>query len=267
MAAIREVIDLLSDDKNSNVEEIISSPAKQPPPHSKKRKPFSPLNGRTLRKAKKMTSTKDRRMIPEPACGSFFSMRITKPHLYFLCTRIRLSHFLLHHHVVLIQQIVTDLVIRQRILKNQVGQAFDATDEVAQLLSSFMQNFIFYQGEPNKNPAGECHTPHDKSWSPSSCQLHTDSKFLLCSDLVPSQYYNHRITYNTPENRKLLGDIISFVEKLTISLVREKEHAFKIHCIRYTRGDGMGKHVDYFGIKLAKNGGHRVHLCISIGEP
>ena len=29
----------------------------------------------------------------------------------------------------------------------------------------------------------------------------------------------------------------------------------------------MGKHADYFGIKLAKNGGHPVCLCISIGEP
>ena len=29
----------------------------------------------------------------------------------------------------------------------------------------------------------------------------------------------------------------------------------------------MGKHADYFGIKLAKNGGYRVCLNISIGEP
>ena len=73
--------------------------------------------------------------------------------------------------------------------------------------------------------------------------------------------------YNTAENRKLLANILSFVEKLTFELGREKEHAFKIPCIRYTRGNGMGKNADYFGIKLAKSGGYRVRLCISIGEP
>ena len=29
----------------------------------------------------------------------------------------------------------------------------------------------------------------------------------------------------------------------------------------------MGKHADYFGIRLAASGGHHVCLCISIGEP
>jgi hypothetical protein len=38
-------------------------------------------------------------------------------------------------------------------------------------------------------------------------------------------------------------------------------------CIRYTRGNGMGKHADYFGIRLAKSGGYCVRLCISMGEP
>jgi hypothetical protein len=120
--------------------------------------------------------------------------------------------------------------------------------------------------EPNKNrESGEYHTPHDQSWSRSSCQLGTDSRFLFCSDLGPSRY-DHPIAYNTAENRKLLADILSFVEKLTFKLGREKEHPFKIHCIRYTHGNGMGKHADYFEIKLAKSGGYRVRLCISIGD-
>jgi hypothetical protein len=163
--------------------------------------------------------------------------------------------------------IVTDLAIGQRILENQVGRAFDATDDIGRLLSRFMQNFIFYQGEPNKNAeSGEYHTPHDQSWSRSSCQLHTDSSFLFRSDLGPSRY-NHPIAYNTAENRKILADILSFVGNLTIKLGREKENPFRIHCIRYTRGNGMGKHADYFGIRLAKSGGYRVRLCISMGEP
>ena len=107
----------------------------------------------------------------------------------------------------------------------------DATDDTALLLSCFMQNFIFIKGEPNKNESGEYHTPHDSSWSHSSCQLHTDSKFIYRSDLGPSRY-DHPIVYNTAENRKLLANILSFVEKLTFELGREKEHAFKIHCIR-----------------------------------
>jgi hypothetical protein len=37
---------------DSKVEQIISSPEKQPHPHRKKRKPFLPLNGRDLRKAR-----------------------------------------------------------------------------------------------------------------------------------------------------------------------------------------------------------------------
>ena len=90
--------------------------------------------------------------------------------------------------------------------------------------------------------------------------------FYFATDLGPSRY-DHPIVYNTAENRKLLADILSFVEKLTFKLGREKEHAFKIPCIRYTRGNGMGKNADYFGIKLAKIGGYRVRLCISIREP
>jgi hypothetical protein len=51
-AHIGNMIDLMSDD-DSKVEEIISSPEKQEsPPHRKKRQPFSPLNGRDLRKAR-----------------------------------------------------------------------------------------------------------------------------------------------------------------------------------------------------------------------
>jgi hypothetical protein len=50
-ACIGNIIDLMSDD-DSKVEEIISSPEKQSPPHRKKRQPFSPLNGRDLRKAR-----------------------------------------------------------------------------------------------------------------------------------------------------------------------------------------------------------------------
>jgi hypothetical protein len=73
--------------------------------------------------------------------------------------------------------------------------------------------------------------------------------------------------YNTPENRKLLANILSFVGRITIKLGREKTHALRMHCIQYTRGNGMGKHADYFGIKLAKNGGYHLCLCISIVEP
>ena len=38
-----------------------------------------------------------------------------------------------------------------------------------------------------------------------------------------------------------------------------------MYCIQYTRGNGMGKHANYFGIKLVKNGKYCV--CISIREP
>ena len=51
MSSIGEVIDLLSED-DSKVEQIIFSPEKQPPPHRKKRQPFSPLNGWDLCKAR-----------------------------------------------------------------------------------------------------------------------------------------------------------------------------------------------------------------------
>jgi hypothetical protein len=127
---------------------------------------------------------------------------------------------------------VTDLEIKQRIYENQVGRVLDATDDITRLLSHFMRIFIFIQGKPNKNhESGENHTPHNQSCSHSSCQLHTDSRFLFRSDLGPSRY-DHPIVYNTAENRKLLANILSFVEKLTFELGREKEHAFKIHCIR-----------------------------------
>ena len=155
---------------------------------------------------------------------------------------------------------MTDLAIRQRIFENQVGRALDATDDIARLLSRFMRNFIFLQGEPSKNAeSGEYHTPHDQSWSRSSCQLHTDSRFLFRSDIGPSQY-DHSIAYSTAENKKLLVDILSFVEKLNIKLGREKVQALRIHCIRYTRGNGMGKCADYFGIRLAMSDGYRVRL-------
>jgi hypothetical protein len=52
-AYIGEVINLLSDDDSKvKVEQIISSPEKQPPLHCKKRQPFSSLNGRDLRKVR-----------------------------------------------------------------------------------------------------------------------------------------------------------------------------------------------------------------------
>ena len=69
--------------------------------------------------------------------------------------------------------------------------------------------------------------------------------------------YDHPIAYNTAEKRKRLVDILSFVEKLTIKLGREKDQAFT----------GMGENADYFDIRLAKSGGYSVRLCISIGEP
>jgi hypothetical protein len=50
-ACIGNMIYLMSDD-DSKVEEIISSSEKQSSSHRKKRQPFSPLNGRDLRKAR-----------------------------------------------------------------------------------------------------------------------------------------------------------------------------------------------------------------------
>ena len=266
-ACIGNVIDLMSDD-DSKVEEIISSPEKQEsPPHRKKRQPFSPLNGRDLRKARTNDVNKGkedpryhmRRILhdQDDCISTYLFSTYKKKTISF--------HGVPPCHSS--TPIVTDLAIRQRIFENQVGRALDATDDIARLLSRFMRNFIFLQGEPSKNAeSGEYHTPHDQSWSRSSCQLHTDSKFLFRSDLGPSRY-DHPIAYNTAENRKILADILSFVGNLTFKLGREKENAFRIHCIRYTRGNGMGKHADYFGIRLAASGGYRVRLCISIGEP
>ena len=261
-ACIGNVIDLMSDD-DIKVEEIIFSPEKQElPPHRKKRQPFSPLNGRDLRKARTndIDKGKDdprshmRRLLhnKEDCILTYLFSTYKKKTVSFPGASPCHSS----------TPIVTDLAIRQRIFENQVGRA----DDIACLLSRFMRNFIFFQGEPNKNESGEYHTPHDSSWSHSSCQLHTDSTFIYRSDLGPSRY-DHPIAYNTAENRKLLTDILSFVGNLTFNLGQEKENAFRIHCIRYTHGNGMGKHADYFGIRLAANGGYRERLCISIGEP
>ena len=57
-----------------------------------------------------------------------------------------------------------------------------------------------------------------------------------------------------------MANILSFLGRFTIKLFREKDIAFRMYCIRYTHGTGMGKHVDYFGIKLDKNIGYRIHL-------
>jgi hypothetical protein len=264
-ACIGNMIYLMSDD-DSKVEEIISSSEKQSSSHRKKRQPFSPLNGWDLRKARTndineekedLRSRMQRLLRNEDSESTYLFSTYKKKTISFSGTPTCHSS----------TPIVADLAIRQRIFENQVGRALDETDDIARLLSRFMRNFIFIQGKPNKNAeSGEYHTPHDQSWSRSSCQLHTDSKFLFRSDLGPSRY-DHPIAYNTAENKKLLVDILSFVEKLTIKLGREKDQAFRIHCIRYTRGNGMGKHADYFGIRLAKSGGYCVRLCISIGEP
>ena len=259
-ACIGNVIDLMSDD-DSKVEEIISSPEKQEsPPHRKKRQPFSPLNGRDLRKARTNDVNKGkedpryhmRRILhdQDDCISTYLFSTYKKKTISF--------HGVPPCHSS--TPIVTDLAIRQRIFENQVGRALDATDDIARLLSCFMRNFIFLQGEPNKNAeSGEYHTPHDQSWSRSSCQLHTDSRFLFRSDIGPSQY-DHSIAYSTAENKKHLVGILSFLEKLNIKLGREKVQALRIHCIRYTRGNGMGKHADYFGIRLAMSDGYRVRL-------
>jgi hypothetical protein len=54
---------------------------------------------------------------------------------------------IIHSFIVLnkcgpIPRIVTDLAIRQRIFENQAGRELDATDDIAHLLSHFMQNYI-----------------------------------------------------------------------------------------------------------------------------
>ena len=230
---IGNMINLMSDD-DSKVEEIISSPEKQSPPHSKKRQPFSPLNGRDLRKARTNDVNKEKKD-PRSLMRSLLHNKEDCISTYLFSTyKKKTVSFPGTPPCHSTTPIVTDLAIGQRILENQVGRAFDATDDIGHLLSRFMRNFIFIQGEPNKNAeSGENHTPHDQSWSRSSCQLHIDSRFLFCSDLGPSPY-NHPIAYNTEENRKLLADILSFVGNLTIKLGREKESAFRIHCIRYT---------------------------------
>jgi hypothetical protein len=82
---IGEVINLLSeDDSKVKVEQIISSPEKKPPPHRKKRLPFS-----SCAKQEPMTSRRKRK-IPDHACGGFFTRRTLKSHIYFLHTRKRL---------------------------------------------------------------------------------------------------------------------------------------------------------------------------------
>ena len=50
---------------------------------------------------------------------------------------------------------VTDPVVLQRIFKNQVGQAFNATDGIVHLLSRFVWNLFFLKGKPNKKENGE----------------------------------------------------------------------------------------------------------------
>ncbi len=168
-ACIENVIDLMSDDDSKVVDEIISSPEKQEsPPHRKKRQPFSPLNGRDLRKAitndvdkeKEEPRSHMRRLLhnEEDCISTYLFSTYKKKTISF--------HGVPPCHSS--TPIVTDLAIRQRIFENQVGRALDATDDITHLLSRFMRNFIFYQGEPNKNESGEYHTPHDQSWSRSS---------------------------------------------------------------------------------------------------
>ena len=90
----------------------------------------------------------------------------------------------------------------------------DATDAIAHLLSRFMHN-VFFQFEPNENEKGEYHTPRDQSWSCSSCQIHTDSKFLYHKDLG-SSWYDHPIVYNTADNKKILANVLAFVGQFTM---------------------------------------------------
>jgi hypothetical protein len=260
----REVIDLLCDD--DSVHSVVTSSAKLSTPQRKKRLPLLPMNGQNHRKTrtndfdegKESPKSCMRWLLNGEDCKSLFLFSQYKNNTVSFSSDTPMCHAY--------TPIVTDLVIQQSIFRNQVGQALDATDDIACLLSRFMRDFMFVQGEPNKNDKGVFHTPHNQSWSWSSCQLHTDSKFLFCSNLGPSRY-DHPIAYNTPENRKLLANILLFVGWITIELGREKTHAFRMHCIRYTCRNRMGKHADYFGIILAKNGGYSLCLCISIGEP
>jgi hypothetical protein len=86
-----------------------------------------------------------------------------------------------------------------------------------------MQSLIFFHTLPllsawaEKNrETGDYHSSHDQSWSYSSCQIHTVSKFLFRSDLGLFCYF-HPITYNTPDNRDLLKKVLFFVDRLTSS--------------------------------------------------
>ena len=120
-----------------------------------------------------------------------------------------------------------DLGTMDNIYKNQVGEALDATDAAAHLLSRVMRNCFFYQGEPNKNrETGEYHTTHNQSWSRSSCQLHTNSNFLVRSVISRRFCSNLPIADNSEENKQLVryplsnndGIWNSHVESLPLSI-------------------------------------------------
>ncbi len=182
----REVIDLLS--KDDSVHSVITSSANQSTPQSKKRPPFLPLNGQNHHKTRATDFDKGkesprscmRRLLQREDSNNLFLFSQYKKHTVSFSSDTPMCHSY--------TPIVTDPVIQQSIFWIQVGQALDAMDDTVHLLLRFMRNFIFIQPEPYKNDKGVYYTPHDQSWSRSSCQLHTDSKFLFCFDLGPSRY-------------------------------------------------------------------------------
>ena len=64
-----------------------------------------------------------------------------------------------------------------------------------------------------------------------------------------------------------MKDLLSLVGKFTVKLGQKMSSPYKIHCISYMRGCSMGEHSNYFRIRVAMNGGHQLHLVISIGAP
>ena len=102
---IREVIDLLSDDDSKvKVEQIISSPEKQPPLYCKKRQPFSSLNGRDLRKVRTNDVNKGTED-PRSRMRRLLRKEDSETTYLFSTYKKRLSHFLVHHHVILLLQL------------------------------------------------------------------------------------------------------------------------------------------------------------------
>ena len=140
--------------------QMMTAKEKQPPLHCKKRQPFSSLNGRDLRKVRTNDVNKGTEGSPITHAEAslqgglwnhiFIFYIQEKDYLISWCTTMSFFYFNCDWSSNPTENI-----------ENQVGRALDATDDIARLLSCFMRNFIFLQGEPNKNAeSGEYHTPH-----------------------------------------------------------------------------------------------------------